>query len=390
MDDNRLGKMAFGDPLLRKQWMKNGMLKAGKTSALNKFKGRTFNSPIFTKNTGIQVGNKGNEIIYDFDGFLAQEPLEGDAMLSGTGENYKKFSASFYTKNFHNTVAVPKEWDLQEIGSMELNRTSKQRADLSDQYKRISDQAHFDVMQGFVEDQTPTHVIMPNGKTSKGALTATDTPSLALLDHIIYCATVGEHFSVGADRGGMRQWADSSDNGGEAMVLDLMVDYHFLFKLDQDPAWRALYGSLLTNNLKNPLLTGVVTNHKNLRITRAPILQGRSSARQLNRTAVEGAGFRRFDADSGKWQGEKGFDNNSGNLLGTAVVIGAGAMISHSTLCPVDPFTIEFSNHKQRKEAALHYYMNVKRTQLFEHNGDYADRKMAGYDLGLINVDYHL
>ena len=389
-DDNRLGKMSFGDTLRRKQWIKNGMVAAGKTSRLKRFKGRSFSSAIFVSNEGLQTNNKGNEIIYDFDGFLAQEPKEGDAHLSGTGENYKKFSASFYTRNFHNTVAIPKEWDLQEIGSMELRKTSKIRKDLSNLYKRVSDQAIFDVAQGFDETQQPTHIIMPNGKTDVADLAVTDTPSLALLDHIIFCTTVGEQFSVGDNRGGLKQWTDSGSNGEEAEVIDLWVDYHFLRKLNQDPAWRKLHGTILTQSMKNPLHTGIITSHENLRLYRMPFFQGTSSARDINKSSVESAGFRRYDADAGKWEGEVGFNLTSGKMTGTAVVVGAGAMIAHATACPVDPFTIEYSNHKQQKEAGLHYYMNVKRTQLFEHNGDYAVRKMTGYDLGLINVQYHI
>ena len=150
-----------------------------------------------------------------------------------------------------------------------------------------------------------------------------------------------------------------------------------------------MYQNLLTESLNNPLLTGKIVQHKNLRLYRAPIFQGTTIGRAIN-SAVEAAGFRRFDADTQKWAGEKGFNHRSNKMIGTAVVIGAGALISHSTLCPVDPFTIEKTNHAQKKEAGLHFYMNVARTQLFEHNGDYADRKMAGYDLGLINVNYHL
>jgi len=189
---NRLGRMPFGDPLARKQWIKEGLVKAGKTSFFNKFQGRTFESAIFHMNTGLQTNNKGNEIIFDFDGFLTQVPLEGDAMLSGTGVDNKKFSASFYTKSFHHTANVPKEWDLQLIGSRELRDTSRIRAQLSSMYTRTVNQAKFDTLQGVIEDQQPTHVIMPNGKTDINNLTDADKPSLDLLEHIIYSATTGE------------------------------------------------------------------------------------------------------------------------------------------------------------------------------------------------------
>ena len=390
MNANRLGNMPFGDPLARKQWMKEGLVKAGKTSFFNRFKSRNFRGAIYHMNTGLQTNNKGNEIIFDFDGFLSQVPLEGDAQLSGTGVDNKKFSASFYTRNFHHTANVPKEWDLQTIGSKELRDTGMIRTELSDMYTRTNAQALFDVVQGFGDDNKPSHIIMPNGKTDVNNLDANDKPSLDLLEHIIYSATTGEHINVGDTRPGLRQWMDSSQQGEEAMVIDLLVDYHFLHALDQDPGWRAMYRNLLTQSLSNPLLTGVITQHKNLRLFRAPLFQGRTVARDINKSAVESAGFRRYDADAGKYTGEDGFSINSQKMVGTATVIGAGAMISHSTLCPVDPFTIEKTNHAQKKEAGLHFYMNVKRTQLFEHNGDYAMRKMAGYDLGLINVNYSL
>jgi len=387
---SRLGKLAFGDPLARKQWSKEHAVKAGKTAIWRKFSGRSFTSAVYHLNKGLQVGNKGNEITFDFDGFLSQEPLEGDAQLSGTGENRRKFSASFYTRNFHNTVDIPKEWDLQEIGSMELRHTSKQSKDLWDLYTRVADQAKFDVAQGFVEHEEPSHIIMPNGKTNIANLTDADRPSLDLLEQIIHSATTGQEINVGGERPGLRQWMDSSATAEEAMTIDLMVDWHFIRALSQDAGWQTLHGLVGADDANNPLLSNTPTHYKNIRIIRAPMFQGRSSKRDINKSSIESAGLRTIDADAGIWQGMEGFNTKSTKMVGNAVIIGAGAMISHSIHCPVDPFTIEYSNHKQKSEAAIHYYMNVSRTRLFEHNGDYAVRKMTGYDLGLINVQYHL
>ena len=387
---SRTGNLPFGDPLARKQWSKENAVKAGKTSVWRKFSGNSIHSAVYHKTGGLQVGNKGNEIIFDFDGFLAQEPLEGDAQLSGTGENRKKFSATFYTRNFHNTVNIPKEWDLQTIGSMELRRTAKQSKDLWDQHRRVGDQAKFDCAQGFLEHDKPTHIIMPNGKTDIGALTPADRPSLDLLEHTIHSATTGKEINVGGSRPGLKAWADSSATGEEDMVIDLMVDWYFIRALSQDAGWQTLHGLVGANDPKNPLVTSNITVYKNIRIHRVPFFEGSTSKRDINKSAVESAGLRRIDINSGAWQGMLGFNDNSTAMVGNAAIIGAGGMISHSAICPVDPFTIEYTNHKQKAEAANHYYMNVKRTTLFEHNGDYADRKMAGYNLGLINVQFHI
>jgi len=389
---NRLGRMPFSDPLARRQWIKEGLVSRGKTSFFRKFQSRSFDGIIYHMNSGLQTNNKGNEIIYDFDGFLTQVPLEGDAQLSGTGTDNKKFSASFYTRNFHNTANIPKEWDLQTIGSMELRRTSRIRKQLSDLYTAVVNQAKFDVVQGFGEENEPTHIIMPNGKTDRNNLTEADKPSLDLLDHIIYAGTTGEDINVGGERPGLKQWTDSDETGEYDATITMFVDFYFLDALSKDPGWRSLYGTVLTENLNNPLIAklGNVVVHKNLKMIRAPFFQGYTIARDINKSAVESAGFRRYDAENGKWTGEKGFNLESNKMTGRASIVGAGAMNSHATLCPVDPFTIERTNHNQKGEAGIHYYMNVKRTQLFEHNGDYAMRKMTGYDLGIINVDYHL
>jgi len=388
---SRLGRLAFSDPLARRQWSKQHALQSGKTQFWKKFQGASFDKAVYHTNQGLQTGNKGNDIVYDFDGFLAQAPKHGDEQLSGTGEDMRKFSAKFHTSSMHNTAAIPKEWDAQLIGSMELARTGNVSKKMWNEYARIMDQGKFDAASGYGEVNKPSHIIMPNGQTDVANLTVADKPSLDLLEHIIYSATTGLNINVGSERPGLRQWMDSGENGEEAMVIDLVVDYHFLHALDQDPGWRGMYQNLLTDHLSNPLLTGVVTQHKNLRIHRAPMFQGYQEIDgAMYRAGVEAAGLRRFDAEVAKWTGETGFNIKSGKMTGSAFVIGAGGLISHSTLCPVDPFTIENTNHSQRKEAAIHYYGNVVRTELFEHNGDYNMRKMAGYDLGLINVAYHL
>ena len=404
--NNNSDKYLYGDPLNRRTWSKEGAVAAGKTSFWKKFSGNSFHKAIYQRQ-GLNTGHKGNDVMFEFDGFLAQEPLHGDAQISGTGENRKKFSARMYTKNFHNSVAIAPHWDLALIDSVALGNFNKQRTDMFSERGRIMDQSKFDCAMGFFEDDTPSHIILPGNKTDIESLTSADKPSVALLDKIAHACITGEGclqldetsnsmfnagaYSINSARPGLRQWASSDEQGEEVMTIDLCVDWYFIQALDQDPAWRQLQQINVRGN-GNPLLSATIYEYKNIRLHRMPLFQGATSARALNRSAVEAAGMRRYDNVNKKWTGEKGFDNAYANnkFLGSAFVIGAGGMISHSSLAPIDEFTIEMNNHKQRKEAAIHYWMNIKRTRLFEHNGDYEMRKMAGYDLGLINVFYGL
>ncbi len=390
MGENRLGNFPFSDELRRKQWVKEGLVKAGKTGFFAKFKSRSITGAIYSLNKELQVDNKGNEIIFDFDGFISQRPQRGNAQVSGTGTNQKKFSASMNTQEFHNTVLAPQHWDLAEIGSIQLRKTAHLRGLLSNLHSRLVDQGIFDTIQG-VNDNDVSHKIMPNGKTDVHNLASTDKPSLDLLEHIIYVAETGEHANVGGKRPAMKAWTDSSVNGEENQVIDLVCDFYFLDALSRDEGWRALYGSILATTLaNNPMLSGVITSHKNIRLHRAPRFEGSTYSRLIIDSAVETAGMRRYDAVNDKWTGEEGFDPDSAKMVGVAVIMGAGAIITHGALRPYEEFTIEKSNHSGNKEAGFHYYFNAKRTQLFAHNGDYAMRNMTGYDLGLINVYYSL
>ena len=411
------GKLLFGDPLARRRWIKEGSLQAGKTSFWKKFSSvNSFHKPI-NRVHGLQTDNKGNDIVFDFDGFIAQEPIHNDGQVSGTGTNRRKYSATMKTREFHNSVAVGQSWDLNLIGSVELRKMAKQRHDLLDMRKRITDQAHFDVSQGMFMDDRPSHILFGNANGSIAAgntmeaniatLGSADRPSLAMLENIIDLAITGEglykhdnqtdQYGLDTDRSrpGLTQWTDPGANGEEVQTIDLLVDWYFLRELSKDPGWRKLW-TIIHGKSENELFSSNTIQYKNIRLHREPLFKGKTSARALNRTAVEQAGSRRMSLDAGGklvWEGEDGFQHNTGPTVkqwGMATLIGAGALTSHAAFRPHDEFTVEYNNHKSRKEAALHYYMNVKRARLFEHNGDYHMLKMADYDLGLINIAYSI
>jgi hypothetical protein len=286
---------------------------------------------------------------------------------------------------------------------------SKARDDLYSVRGKIWDQAKFDCAMGFFEDDQPTHCLMPKGKAQVGDIDATCKPSLAFLENIAHSAITGEDLLVRDEtkqfhenaawsvddqsRPGLRNWHDSTSQTEDVEIIDLCVDWYFIKLLNEDPEWRKLYG-ILDSRTNNPLFQADIGGHKNIRLHRMPLFQGSSSSKELNRTAVEAPGMRRLSKSNMKWTGEKGYITRTAggvkeDMIGVAFILGAGAMMSHSAVDPQVSFTIEKSNHEQSKEAAIHYYGNIKRTRLFEHNGDYHMRKMAGYDLGLINVYYY-
>ena len=408
-NNSSTGRLLFGDPLAREGWSKEGALKGGKTSFWRRFTGSSFNKPI-RQTHGLQTGHVGNQMTYDFDGFYAQEPIHGQAQISGTGGNDRKFSCQMSTRQFHNSKNIGSHWDLSLIDSVELRKLSAIRDDLYSVRTKVWDQAKFDCAMGFFEDDQPTHCIMPGGKAQLGDIdAATCKPSLALLEHIAHSAITGEDLLVrdetlnfydnGAwslddqSRPGLRNWHDTTSQAEQVEVIDLCVDWYFIKLLNEDPEWRKLYG-ILDSKTNNPLFQADIGGHKNIRLHRMPLFQGKSSMRELHRTSVEAAGMRRLSKTAMKWTGEDGYTTRTGggvkeDMIGVAFILGAGAMVSHSALDPVKSFTIEKSNHEQSSEAAIHYYGNIKRTRLFEHNGDYHMRKMAGYDLGLINVYYY-
>jgi len=383
---SQTGSFTYGDSLNRQRWVKEGLVQAGQTSFFNGKMGNTFESPIFHIRD-LNTNGNGNKIIFDFDGFLAQIPFEGKVQLSGTGENKKKFSAEMSTKFFANTVDQGWKFELAHLDATTLNTFQDSRDKLSNLYWRIRNQAYFDCAMGFFEDDQPSHIVLPNGQTNIASLTDADKPSLAFIEQVLHACNSGETLiaqgTAPSTRPGLNAFADSSANGDGSGYYRLVVDCYFEHLLGQDPAWQKLMELDLLGD-KNRRLKNEIGRFRNLIIERAPLFQGYSVEAKLNKSSVENAGLRLRNLN-GTWQGMEGYDKAIPKV-GTAFVLGKGAMISGSS--SESEYVLEQSNHKTMSEASHQWTQNVKRTSLFEHSGDYTDRKMAGYDLGLINVNY--
>ncbi len=383
---SQTGAFTYGDSLNRQRWVKEGLVQAGQTSFFNGKIGSTFESPIFHVRD-LNTNGNGNKIIFDFDGFLSQIPIEGKAQLSGTGENKKKFSAEMHTKFFANTVDQGWKFELAHLDATTLNTFQDSRDKLANLYWRIRNQGYFDCGMGFFEDDQPTHILLPNGQTDIANLTDADKPSLAFIEQILHACNTGETLvsmnGATTNRPGLNAFADSSANGDGSGYYRLIVDWYFEYLLGTDPAWQKLMELDLLGD-KNRRLANEIGRYRNLIIERAPMFQGYSEATRLNKSSVENAGLRLRNLN-GIWQGIAGFDRTIAKV-GNAFVLGKGGMISGSS--SESEYTLEQTNHKTMSEASHQWTQNVKRTMLFEHSGDYVDRKMSGYNLGLINVNY--
>jgi len=383
MSANETAFLDYNSDLIRKGWVKEGLVQNAAKSFWTPYTGSTGASVVYQKN--MTTVAEGNTIIFDYDGYLTGEMALDREQAWGKGEGKRKFSGSLKIRRGRIPVNNGDKFNGKEIGDLSITEHGDSRRKLADLWTRHKDQVHFDAVQGRLDSLDNSHIFRPNDRATVSALITTDLMSYDYILELSEKMLEGDGFAVGSKRMPLKPF--QTLNGED--VWNLMLDNKAWFDLRKDDRWQDLVAQGDIRGLNNFLFKGQPVRIGNLMVTVAPIFFGTSTDRRAGKTKPEIAGFRKLDED-GYYSGEVGFGAVGEKIIACrSVLLGAGALQYGMGMEP--NYNLEFSpDHKITSESLLEVWFNVQKTQLLPETVDYDEARIGNMDYGVIAVDtYH-
>lgn len=376
------GVVALGSDLVRKKWMREGLVQAASTSFWAPMTGSTKDAIVFQANN--ENSGSGHTVVFDFDGNISGKAIKGKDTAFGKGEQKKKFSDKITVERYRLVVDNGDKFDGVNIGDLNINEHSDSRSKLGDLFTRFKDQALFDSAQGLIttnEDgvQASSHNI------DLGATFDFNT----LLD-IEKTLKTSQGFTTGGIR---RPLTPFKIENGEPVWL-FVVDSAMANLLRKDTAgYQTIVrsGDVRGNNNRN--ISGVIGRLGNLMIVEAQQFFGETEGSTLgwglDDSEIEMCGLRQYagaDPATAAWTGQEGFDYGSTELHSRGLILGAGALQAAYGKMPDYKYK-ESQDFGIKSESALEVWMETRKTHLKAENAKYKAAKISDLDYGVVTVD---
>jgi len=368
------GKVAYGSDLIRKKWMREGLVQKAATSFWAPYKGTTKDSIIMQAN--LETADTGHTVVFDMDGNLSGRPVKGNTTAKGTGEQKKKFSDKVVVQDYRYVVDNGTKFDGKEIGDLSINEHSDSRSKLADLWVRSSDQAYFDLGQ-------------------QGAEFGVDLGSTFTFDQLLdleYVAKTGRGFDTTPSGITTRMPLQPFTMANGDPVWLFVVDTAMKHMLMKSSGAQQLLREADVRGNENRLIKGIIGKVGNFLVVEGPTFFGTTEGSildsdgyyQYDQTGVEMQGMRQYDVDTSKWTGETGFLQTN-TLKSRGVILGAGAFQLGMGKMP--DYKYEATDFEKFSESAMEIWCGAKNTKLVAENGDNAKAKVAGYNFGSMFVD---
>lgn len=367
------GKVAYGSDLIRKKWMREGLIQASAKSFWSAYKGTTKDSIIMQANT--DTADSGHTVVFDMDGNLSGRPVKGNTTAKGTGEQKKKFSDKVVVEDYRYVVDNGTKFDGKEIGDLLINEHADSRSKLADLWVRSSDQAYFDLGQ-------------------QGAEFGIDLGTTFTFDQFLDIEEVvkdGTGFTTTPSGITTRMPLQPFMTADGRPIWLMVVDVSMKNMLLKSTGAQQMFREADIRGNENRLFKGVLGKVGNFVIVEAGTFFGSTTGSILedgyyayNNTGVEIAGMRKYDVDTSKWSGETGF-NGANTLKSRGLILGAGAFQLGMGKMP--DYKYEATDFEKFSESAMEVWCGAKNTKLFAENSDYSKAKVAGYNYGSIFID---
>ncbi|ANY29553.1 major head protein [Pseudoalteromonas phage PH1] len=374
------GVVDINSDLVRKKWMREGLIQGASTSFWSPMTGSNRNAIVYQENN--ENSGSGHTVVFDFDGNLTGKGIKGKDTARGKGEQKKKFSDKITVERYRLVVDNGDKFDGVNIGDLSINEHSDSRKGLADLFVRFKDQSIFDAAQGNLitnEDgkQAPSHSI------DLGSTFNFNT----LLD-IEKTLKTSQGFTTGGVR---RPLVPYRTDGNRPMWL-YVIDSAMANILRKDTAgYQALIaqGDVRGNNNRN--INGVIGRLGQLVIVEADQFFGETAGTAtsgwgMNDSEIELSGLRQYDATNDAWTGQDGFEYTTSNLKSRGLILGAGALQLAFGKMPdykyksSDDFDIT-------SESAMEFWMEARKTHLKAENAEYKQAKVANIDHGVVVTD---
>lgn len=371
------GILRYGNALERKGWMVEGMIQKASESFWRGLTGNNHDAIIYQKNDfNAKVGHN---IIFDYSGNLATAGFRGKEQAFGNSPAKMKFSDSLTLEFGRYTVDNGMEFDAEAIGDIDLNTHADSREKLADNFVRAKDQMFFDLGQGYLRNQAPTHVIRPGNKATIGALTATDKLSWEFLVNMETIVKTGIGYTVGGRRSPMKPFKLSDGRKVWLLVLDSFQ----IADLLKDDKFQRVYQHAEVRGIGNALISHNVTQVGSFVIMEASTFAGSSINNQLFKTAVEIQGLRTVD-ENGTFSGTG--KAQVGKVASRGLILGAGAFQLGMGSTPDYKFQ-ESQDFGITSESAMLLTMQADKCKLTAEVEDYKEAKVANMDYGVAVID---
>lgn len=379
------GVVSYNSELVRKKWIRDGLVQKAANSFWSAYKGNSKDSIIYQVND--MAASTGKTVVFDMDGALAGKPVRGKTTATGKGEQKKKFSDKVTISDYRYVVDNGDKFDGVNIGDLSINEHANSRSLLGDLWIRSSDQAYFDLGQ----------------QTTDFGL---DLDNEFTFDHLLDIENViksGEGFTtkpVGLNRRVPLEPFQTKD--GRSMWL-FVIDNSMKNMLMKTTGAQNLFAGADVRGNDNRLFKGVLGTIGNFIIVEAPYYFGVSEQDILDsegyynydNNAVYSQGLRQYQVDSvsdltGKvWTGYKDFDYTVGASAkvrrSRGIILGKSAFLFGMGKMP--DYKYEEHDFGKFSESALEVWCAAKPCKLLAENQDYEAVKIAGFNYGSIFVD---
>ena len=388
----------YSSDLLRRKWIRDGMVEAANESFWSRFIGSGEKSVI--RQTKLNTAKDGHTVVFQYSGALEGKGVKDKETAYGKGESKKLFSDKVTINRWRFPVYNGDEWDATAIADLNSTQHSNSRSLLMDLWTKLKDQAIFDCMQFGA-----THRYIIEAKApGKPTFTYNDLVALELA-----CKS-GNGFSSMTDKTKVKKRfpiLPFSWEGNKPMWL-LVLDSYMLATLYMDTEFQGALQQMDVRGDKNRLLSGVIGKIRNFIIMDAGTFMGQSQegvASAINGGLVDKLGYAQFDstkimtsglrtyrgADSRfvpqSWEGD--LTQTGDKVFSRGLVVGQMALQFAWGREPDYKFKSS-QDFDIDSESCLEVWCGVKPVKLISENKDYAAAEAAGTSLGIIAVDMQL
>lgn len=375
--------------IVRKKWMREGLLQAASKSFWAPYTGNTKDSIVFQKNNG--NADSGHTVTFDFDGNLSGKAIKGKDTAFGKGEQKKKFSESITVERYRLVVDNGDKFDGVDIGDLSINEHSDSRQKLADLFVRWKDQALFDTAQGVKGNIQPTHKI--NLDASSNAISYQD---LANVEKILRTGTgmksgLPDATTAAGSRAPLAPYRLANGKSVWLMVIDPFTAHNIKKNVTANAGIMAMAQSADLRGADNRVFSGVIGMIGQIVLVEAEAFFGDSegtdaTALDFSQTEVEIAGMRQYDATNSAWSGQAAY---AGAEYSRNLILGAGAMQIAFGKQPDYKFKSS-QDFDIKSESAVEFWMNAQKINLTAENSDYTSAKRASMDNAVIAFDVKL
>lgn len=376
------GVVQLGSDLIRKKWMREGLIQAASKSFWSPLTGGSRKSIVFQKND--EKASDGHTVVFDFDGNLSGKAVKGKDTAFGKGEQKKKFSEKVTVERYRLVADNGDSFDAVNIGDLSISQHSDSRTKLGDLFVRFKDQSIFDSAQGLLTTndsgiQAPSHVFDLGTTFTFNTLVDLETSVKT---------------SQGFSTGGLRRPPEPYMTADGEPVWILLIDSAMASVLRQDVAgYQTIVRSGDVRGNANRNIKGVIGRMGSFLIVVADQFFGETSGSQLgwglNDSEIEMCGLRQYSgasAATSAWTGQAGFDYNSATLHSRGLILGAGGLQTAFGKMPDYKFQ-ESQDFGIKSESAVEFWMESRKTNLKAENAAYKAAKVSDLDFGVLAVD---